>query len=304
MIFLIISIGILLIGIYTLYKAYTLDRSYLEDYNIVKSKKEEVQKARDDLLMEVADLVDKINEKQQELQNKMQSEKRLLEEQLKIYKENTSYAAEQYVYAIEQHYDKVENDCRRELNQLTAEKYRVEAEVKKMSDALSAGVAAQLREREKEENIDFYKLKLNESELTDILTLNNIKHTLRQPVVLSKLIWSTYFQKQTTELCNRILSTKTICGIYKITNLKTKQCYIGQSKDVSRRWKNHIKCGLGIDAPITNKLYNAMQKDGVWNFTFELMEECPPDQLNEKERFWIDMYQSDKYSYNGTKGNS
>jgi len=36
--------------------------------------------------------------------------------------------------------------------------------------------------------------------------------------------------------------------------------------------KQHCKCGLGIDASATNKLYNTMQKDGVWNFTFELLE--------------------------------
>lgn len=46
-----------------------------------------------------------------------------------------------------------------------------------------------------------------------------------------------------------------------------------------------------------------MQKDGVWNFSFELMEECPRAQLNEKERFWIELYQSDKFGYNLTKGN-
>jgi hypothetical protein len=72
---------------------------------------------------------------------------------------------------------------------------------------------------------------------------------------------------------------------------------------VSKRWKDHCKCGLGIDAPSTNALYNAMQKDGVWNFSFELLETCPREQLNEKEAFWISMYQSNKFGYNSTKGN-
>ena len=133
--------------------------------------------------------------------------------------------------------------------------------------------------------------------------LENLKASFHKPVVLSKLIWTQYFQKQMTELCDRVLGKKTICGIYKITNLNSEYCYIGQSVDVSKRWKDHCKCGLGIEASVTNKLYNNMQKNGVWNFSFELLEECSRNLLNEKERFWIEMYQSDKFGLNTTKGN-
>ena len=79
--------------------------------------------------------------------------------------------------------------------------------------------------------------------------------------------------------------------------------YIGQSVNIQDRFKQHVKCGLGIDASATNKLYKAMQQDGVWNFSFELMEECSRTELNEKEKFWIQMYQSDIYGYNSTSGN-
>jgi hypothetical protein len=134
--------------------------------------------------------------------------------------------------------------------------------------------------------------------------LENLKASFHKPVVLSKLIWTQYFQKQMTELCDRVLGKKTICGIYKITNLLTEQCYIGQSVNISDRWKQHCKCGLGIEASATNKLYNSMQRDKIWNFTFELLEECPKELLNEKEHFWINMYQSDMFGYNSTKGNT
>jgi len=49
-----------------------------------------------------------------------------------------------------------------------------------------------------------------------------------------------------TALCDRVLGKKVICGIYKITNLLTNECYIGQSVNISDRWKQHCKCGLGI----------------------------------------------------------
>ena len=62
---------------------------------------------------------------------------------------------------------------------------------------------------------------------------------------------------------NNILGTAVVCGIYKITNQKTNMCYIGQAADVAKRWKDHAKCGLGIDTPANNKLYKAMQEDGL-----------------------------------------
>lgn len=182
------------------------------------------------------------------------------------------------------------------------QKEQIQNELNKLKASLSAGVEARLREQQKKDKINFYKLSINDADLADVKMLENLKTSFHKPVVLSKLIWTQYFQKQMTELCDRVLGKKTVCGIYKITNLLTEQCYIGQSVNISDRWKQHCKCGLGIQASATNKLYNTMQKDKVWNFTFELLEECPKEMLNEKERFWIQMYQSDKFGLNTMKG--
>jgi hypothetical protein len=62
--------------------------------------------------------------------------------------------------------------------------------------------------------------------------LENLKVSFHKPVVLSKLIWTQYFQKQMTDLCNRVFGKKQLCGIYKITNLITEECYIGQSVNI------------------------------------------------------------------------
>ena len=79
-------------------------------------------------------------------------------------------------------------------------------------------------------------------------------------------------------------------------------CYIGQSVDLARRWKDHAKCGLGIDTPQNNKLYQAMIQDGLWNFSFEILEECPTNELNQKERYYIQLYKSYEFGYNSNKG--
>lgn len=41
-----------------------------------------------------------------------------------------------------------------------------------------------------------------------------------------------------------------------------------------------------------------MQEQGLENFSFELLEECPRTELNEKENFYIKLYQSDQFGYN------
>ena len=46
-----------------------------------------------------------------------------------------------------------------------------------------------------------------------------------------------------------------------------------------------------------------MLNDGVVNFTFELLEKCDRKLLNEKEKFYIELYQSCDYGYNSTIGN-
>ena len=183
------------------------------------------------------------------------------------------------------------------------EKTQTQKELNKIKSSLAAGIQARLREQQKKDKLNFYKLSISNADLSDVKMLENLKPSLHKPVVLSKLIWTQYFQKQMTQLCDRVFGKKAICGIYKITDLLTKQCYIGQSVNIQDRMKQHCKCGLGIEASATNKLYNAMQKDGVWNFTFELLEQCPRELLNEKEKFWIQMYQSNKFGLNTMKGN-
>ena len=175
-------------------------------------------------------------------------------------------------------------------------------ELSKLQTTRNAIIAAQLKEQEIKDKLSFYCLHPRQDDLNDIQVLEEVKKRLRNPRVLSMLIWSTYFQKDMATLCNNVLGTKTITGIYKITNQTNNKCYIGQSVDVSKRWKDHAKCGLGIDTPVGNKLYKEMQEVGIWNFSWELLEECSKEDLNEKERFYIDLYKSKEYGYNTLKG--
>lgn len=271
----------------------------------------QIQKEINDLLIKKEKLTKEISEQRDKINQIYQDEKNKISEQIEIYKNNINYASHQYIETLEQQYSQVEQKYFEQIenfkNQEKEYKDKIQeyiSEVEELKNTLNAGLMAQLREREKEENLQFYKLSLNSIELEDIIKLNTIKLALNQPVILSKLIWSTYFQKQATELCNRVFGVNPICGIYKITNIKNEQCYIGQSVNIQERIKQHIKCGLGIDAPTTNKLYNAMQNEGVWNYTFELLEQCNRTELDKKEKQWIEMYKAREFGYNATKGNN
>jgi hypothetical protein len=67
--------------------------------------------------------------------------------------------------------------------------------------------------------------------------------------------------------------------------------------DIAERWKQHIKRGIGAEAPTRNKLYPAMLAIGVENFTFEIIEECDRSLLNEREQYWQNCLKAKEYGY-------
>ncbi len=178
----------------------------------------------------------------------------------------------------------------------------IKQELAKLKETRAAALEAQRREELMKLEKDSYRVILTQTELTTIAMINELKPRLPDPRILCMLIWQTFYQKKLDALCKRILGSNIVCGIYKITNIKNNMCYIGQSKDIDKRWKDHMKCALGIDTPVGVKLYQAMKENGPENFTFELLESCPAAQLNEKEKFYIDLYQSKDFGYNSNNG--
>lgn len=89
------------------------------------------------------------------------------------------------------------------------------------------------------------------------------------------------------------------CGIYKITNNVNQHCYIGQSINIESRWVHHKNFSKSMNH---YPLYLAFEKYGIENFTFEIIEECPIEKLNEREIYWIQYYNSYYDGYNQTTG--
>lgn len=95
------------------------------------------------------------------------------------------------------------------------------------------------------------------------------------------------------------------CGIYRITNLINGKVYIGQSKNIRRRWKEHRnRYNRSSDHQHDCPLYKAMRKYGLQNFQFNIECLCSPEELDVKEIEYIEKYSSYKEDrgYNLTLG--
>lgn len=159
-----------------------------------------------------------------------------------------------------------------------------------------------LRQKQLEEQQDFYRIQLDPNEIGDIEILRNTAARLQRPEIINKIIWSGYYQKPLAELRKRLLPNGDISGIYKITRLKTKEIYIGQSTSLDKRWQEHTKSALGVGTLASSQLHRVMALDGPENFTFEVLEETPKDKLRERESYYIDFYDSKNYGLNTIKG--
>ena len=78
-----------------------------------------------------------------------------------------------------------------------------------------------------------------------------------------------------------------IIGIYKITNTITGDFYIGSSKDVKRRWRDH-KCQSRWNKYPNNLMYIDMKNYGTDKFEFEILAEVEPEKLKETEQKFIE----------------
>ena len=314
----IISIVCLLLSCYILWYTYKY-KSNIDNINndiqiqnkdlemqnfILKTRQERLNEDIATSTQELGTLNQKIKDLNESIENTYENKKEL-----------SSKAFENYCEILSTHYQTKEKEFDDNVNQLNInfeqkkellnqEMNQIKADLDKMKATRTAAIEAHNKEQTIKENKEFYMLCPKTADVDDIKRLERIKPDLHNPRILSMLIWSTFFQKPMTALCNKVLGVNQVTGIYKITNQLNDMCYIGQAVDVATRWKAHAKCGLDIDTPAGNKLYKAMKEDGIWNFSWELIEQCDKSLLDEKEKFYIELYQSKNFGYNTMKGNS
>ena len=199
-------------------------------------------------------------------------------------------------------FNKIEADYTNKIMQFQEEETALKNELQSLKETRAAAIAAAQKEKTINENKDFYCLILPSEDQGDIEILKNVVKRISKPRSILMAIWQAYYQPLAKKKFPQILGKTDVCGIYKITNQQTGECYIGQSTDVRKRWYEHCRSGLGIDTPQNNKLYKAMMDYGLDVFSFELLLECSSNELNEKEKYFIELYSADINGYNGNKG--
>lgn len=183
------------------------------------------------------------------------------------------------------------------LSHATVQLATVTAKLDDFSKKERAAIEANKREEEKRNNQNFYKLCLSDIDILEIKKLREVATYLRDSEPLNKVIYKVYYENPYTDLVGRVVGKQIKTGIYKITNLENQMCYVGQAADIASRWKQHIKRGVGAETPTRNKLYPAMMEYGVENFSFEIIEECPRELLNEREQYWQDYFGAKEFGY-------
>ena len=236
--------------------------------------------------------------------------------QVNSYRDQCYKVAEQEIRdkidQLEEHYRESENDYKLEYMEMMSnatleyenqiknkikERNLLDEEIEDKKLKVAALVEEAKRQYEKEQQKDFYRLSLSNSDIEEIYKLREIIPYLRNPEPLNKVIWKVYYEKPYSDLIGRVIGSGIHTGIYKITNIQNQMCYVGQAANIADRWKTHIKRGIGAEPPINNKLYPAMKEFGVENFTFEIIEECQRNQLNDREDYWQDVFKAKEFGY-------
>lgn len=312
-----ILIFICVISCFYAYYQYTLREKINED---VKQQNSEIKQENNDLQLKNEKIKHQLHCIQLELQN---SEKQLailnngidqhnnaiynLKNIEKEMRDSADQRAEGYYRDKLQKADlKYQESLKSYEKILEFKKSEIEIEKQKLQDLKDkqqAYIAARKRKEEIAANKDYYRLAIDNMACEDIKELREVQRHLTRKDVIDKVIYEGYIKPAYDILMSHLFKDNSkVGGIYMITDQLDGRVYIGQSVDIRERMRQHIKAAISCNAA-TNKLYKAMQTDGVHNFTFEILEEVPRDKLNEREVYWIEFYKA-KEQLNSTKGGS
>lgn len=275
---------------------FKLHQSQLTNLDNEIKRLEEILKEKEKRYEEVNQDLDAYRKKQiEEIENSakfyMEHKHHLIEESIdkyrliKIDEANSQLEQKQlYLNNLEEQINKIQNELEEERTKRAA----INEEIR--------------RQREVEEQQDFYRIQLDPNDKDDVEILRSVAPRLRHPEAINKVIWTGYYQKPLAELRKRLLPNGDVSGVYKITRLKTNEIYIGQTTSVDKRWQEHVKSALGVGTLASSQLHRVMASDGCENFTFELLEAVPKDKLRERESYYIDFYDSKTYGLNSVTG--
>lgn len=155
------------------------------------------------------------------------------------------------------------------------------------------------KDEEARKEADFYRISISSAAKNDIDKLKGVAAQLSKPATLYKLIWKEYYENGFNAMIGRVLGgDKDKGGIYKITDIRNQMCYIGQTTNFKNRWRTHAKRAVKAEEGTSNRLYQEMWENGLENYTFQIVEICSKENLTEREKFYIDFFNSKEWGFN------
>ena len=261
------------------------------EYNSISARKDEIKNSLNDLEEQSNSAAEKFFENarknaqeafEQEVQNLVLNLEKNREEAKNTYLKTTQECVLEF---------------QEEIDEKRQELIKIQEKINQEKENVDAAVEAAKRRQEMENQQDFYRLILIQEDIVEIKRLREVLPYLRDKTPLNKVIYKVYYEKPLSDMIGRVVGTGQHTGIYKITNLNSQKCYIGQAVDIANRWRQHVKRGVGAEDWTRNKLYPAMYSLGVENFSFEIVEECERSKLNEREDYWQEFFHAKDYGY-------
>lgn len=261
------------------------------EYNSISARKDEIKNSLNDLEEQSNSAAEKFFE------NARKNAQEAFEQEV----QNLFLNLEKERQEAQDTYLKTTEECvsefQKEIDEKRQELIKIQEKINQEKENVDAAVEAAKRRQEMENQQDFYRLILIQEDIAEIKRLREVLPYLRDKTPLNKVIYKVYYEKPLSDMIGRVVGTGQHTGIYKITNLNSQKCYIGQAVDIANRWRQHVKRGVGAEDWTRNKLYPAMYSLGVENFTFEIIEECDRSKLNGREDYWQDFFHAKDFGY-------
>lgn len=276
-----------------------------EEINQHQKKIEELKSQEKQEIDSLKNIVSRVREAQasanENAEQYYQQRLATIEEQVKLEHEKLVQNFQKTKEILDNQYEQSKISKQQELdeftqqcdNQIQEAQYQLDRIQKKVDSATEVAKRAEARQTEKE----FYRIHLSNEDVEEIKRIRSIEPYLRNKEPLNKVIWKYYYEKPVNEMIGRVIGPGTHIGIYKITEIESGKCYVGQSVDLSSRFKQHIKRGIGAETPTKNKLYPAMLAIGPENFTFEVIQECQKEELDSLEDEYQVFFHSIDFGY-------
>ena len=275
-------------------------QNLLYDYNEERQKR---QKEYDEFLLS-------IKEKEKLCDQLVEKEQQRIDEKVLAYSNQKYDEAEKEIthyYVLRQ--EAINKEVAQLENNYNAHKENLDRDIQALREELSdlkarreAYIEALKAEEKRQQDRAFYTINLTEENKEDIKILRSIEDKLHNSEALNRLIYDVFIKKPLGDLLLRIIGENTYGGIYKITNLDTQRAYIGRSTDIKKRLTEHVKGAFNISTIADQEIHRVMGREGVDKFSFEVLERVEKEKLNEREKYWIDFYQTQSYGYNQNKG--